>query len=679
MAGSPPPNLQTDADGDIILSEEYRIIVDDEPIRFRDEPSPPIRESSNTTPQEMPMTVVEASSPEKNDGSFIGDGPTTTEQYSKASVFDKKDGNYTVQKFNDVDHNICIYLDNSGNFKGEEKHRYYINPTAILGLHISDSFNDWVASGEMSFLYLPEGTPNSVDVVDAIKSGQSRKTALTGLTKAALDNGKVLESYNFRGDGYDLLRIFITPKPGSGLFDNRKDDPANINFKKTADKWTLSYLFSVYEIEDVNDIPELSGQSATYMKCLKLHFHDVRWHILETTNQEYSTALPKDASFVVEKNSSGFPGQGVIYTGEALKDIFNSVLANPDNNGCREFNIPKDWPEWEKGHNQMFYTSPACYSAADDLEYIFGHHLSNETLNVKDGDPVKDISILHTNRAPAVGHLEQISLTPMSKLFKQAGKQSNEPGSLQKEHFFVTSFTSDKGKNVNEVYKAPMGGKLSDDVDLKTLKYGDIISYSFVDMSPEFNAKTFRTTPVHTIDTRTNNFTIDFTSHTVDYARRVISESYIQELYNQGKDNTKLFLPTIHTSKQSQNVFPTFSLIGAADSFSRMKAGLHNLLYTGLFQNACICFKVYGLTYRESGTFIGIDKTEGSADNDYNNKLYGQWLVIKVDHLFQAGAYMNIIYAVKIHRFKELKNKFENTIEPTNPSSIPDVAPGLTK
>ena len=65
---------------------------------------------------------------------------------------------------------------------------------------------------------------------------------------------------------------------------------------------------------------------------------------------------------------------------------------------------------------------------------------------------------------------------------------------------------------------------------------------------------------------------------------------------------------------------------------------------------------------RSSGTFIAIDRIEGSKNDDYNNKLYGQWFVVKVDHVFEAGKYINAIYAVKIHRFESLKQKFEKTI-----------------
>lgn len=70
-----------------------------------------------------------------------------------------------------------------------------------------------------------------------------------------------------------------------------------------------------------------------------------------------------------------------------------------------------------------------------------------------------------------------------------------------------------------------------------------------------------------------------------------------------------------------------------------------------------------GLTLRESGMFIGIDKSDGCSKNDYNNKLFGQWFVIKVDHIFEAGLYVNMIYAVKIHRHANQETKFESLLE----------------
>ena len=184
-------------------------------------------------------------------------------------------------------------------------------------------------------------------------------------------------------------------------------------------------------------------------------------------------------------------------------------------------------------------------------------------------------------------------------------------------------------------------------------------------MSPEMNNDAFRTKPVYSVDIGKRTFNMQFKNNDVLSARKAITESYIKGLYKQG-EGENLFLPTLHKNKKSLNILPTFSLNGENNEqgkILRQKNGIHNLLYTGIFQNACISFKTYGLTLRESGTFIAIDKAGGCDNNDYNNKLYGQWFVVRVDHLFEAGIYMNVIYAVKLHRFKELESAFKETID----------------
>jgi hypothetical protein len=108
-------------------------------------------------------------------------------------------------------------------------------------------------------------------------------------------------------------------------------------------------------------------------------------------------------------------------------------------------------------------------------------------------------------------------------------------------------------------------------------------------------------------------------------------------------------------------VFPVFSL-NSDNKIVRQKKGVLDLLYTGLFQNACICFKTLGLTLRRAGTFIGIDKAAGCSDTDYNNKVFGQYFVVRVDHVFEAGAYVNNIYAIKIHRYRTSDTKFDDMI-----------------
>lgn len=565
-------------------------------------------------------------------------------------------GKYTSQKYNEQYHDVDLYLDNSGNFDNPK--RYFINPSAVIGLHISDTVTDWVVDGSITFLYLPGGTEDA----QRVKAGASAKTPTTGVMEAAADNGNVLGSYLFRGDGYDLLRVMIVPN--STQSDGNEGIPgAGIKVDQNDTSWTLSYLFSIYDVEDVKDIPELEGPASAYVKCLKLKFHDVRYQLLKTTNLEYSSAAPKDPALTPNFLSEMAPSQGILYTGDMLRDVFNKVLSDPEMGGCEEFKTEETINNvrvWDKGKAELFYTSPAQWSAEDDVDYIASHHVSEKELEGGFNATYNDLCLLHTDRPTRPGFLETIKLTPLTNFFEKAGADSNKPGDLQKEHFFVTANTEET--TVTNLYLAPMGGANSNKVDFKSSKYGQILSYSFVDMSAAINSNMFCSTPVYSVDIAERQFNIEFKGNDVISARRMIASSYISKLFKEGKDNEKLFLPTIHKNKRDLNIFPTFTLNGNNPSI-RQRKGLHHLLYTGVFQNACICFKVMGLTLRESGMFIGIDKSDGCPKNDYNNKLFGQWFVVKVDHIFEGGAYVNMIYAVKVHRHSEQETKFEGTIE----------------
>lgn len=556
------------------------------------------------------------------------------------------------QKYNDLYHNVDLYLDNTGNFetiKSSPK-RYHINPAAVINLQITDTVNDWVVAGELTFLYLTQ-PPKSVQ---ESKTGQPKQTNIT--EEAAIKNGQMLDTFQFRGDGFDILRVMVVPQ-------STLSTESSIQIDEQDSRWHLSYLFAIYDIEDINNFPTLDGNSSTYMKCLKLKFHDVRYQMLRTSNIEYSSSLPKNKNLTPKFDTDIAKELGVLPTGEIIKDIFNEVLANPDNGGCEEFKIVPGH-DWDPGKSEMFYTSPAQFSAEEDVEYVLGHHLSKKELKL---DPefsdniAYDLCLLHTDRPDQYGSIEPLALTPLVNFFEQAGKEASKPGNLQKEHFFLTHLSQEEGE-LKAGFKAPVSSSSSETVDFKTAKYGQITSYSFVDMAAETNSEMFRTTPVYSIDIKKREFNVEFKSNSAKYAKNAISRNYISNLFKQKDvDEQKLFLPTQHVHKETFNVFPTFSLNGT-NKHVRQKNGFHHLLYTGLFQNACIKFKTLGLTWRESGTFIGIDKTEGSVNDDYFNKVCGQWFVVQVDHVFESQSYVNIIYAVKLHRFDELKIKFENSI-----------------
>ena len=542
------------------------------------------------------------------------------------------------QKYNELYHKVELYLDNSGTFDAIERNRYHINPAAVVNLTIADSFSNWVDEGSITFMYLPDDVPANHT------GGQRAQTTIKG----AKQNAAMLKAYQFRGDGFDLLKVKIVP----ATITNEAKTRTSLNINPKDPKWMLTFLFSVYDIEDIGDVPDIEGLPSTYMKCFKLYFRDVRYHMLKVTNLEYSTATSKRYS---PDFFSGLDNEGVLSTGDAMLDVYSNALKKFGLGAELEFGyLSNTNPTWDRGGNSVFYTSPASYSALDDLDYLYGQHVGT---NFIEGTTINDFCILHTSRNKNPGLFDQLCLTPISEFFNKAGEET--PGELQLEHFFVTSYTSEGENSASHNYKAPMG--TGDDKDLKTSKYGQILTYSFVDMSPEMNNELFTTKPVYSVDMSTRTFSVEFANNDVLTARKTISDAYISKLKHKGSNLERLFLPTIHSIKKSTSIFPTFTLNGDSKK-TRQKTGIHQLLYTGLFQNAGICFTTLGLTLRQAGTFIAIDRLGGSQDSDYNNKLYGQWFVLKVEHAFEGGYYTNRIYAVKTHRYKEMSIKFNQTI-----------------
>jgi hypothetical protein len=580
--------------------------------------------------------------------------PVTASGATSELITPSSDQNILQYKYNSLPHNVEIYLQNSGLINAPEAERHRINPAAIINLSITDSLNDWVVGGSLTLMFVPEGTPFKTT------GGQTQNTK----TKGAIETGKNISSYQFRADGYDYLRVCIKP------INTSKDKKSNLGETGTKripelqtedPKWFLSYLFSIINIEDITDIPELKGPMGPYMKCLRLSFHDCRYQMLRTTNLEYSTGLSP------EKNEgSNLYNNGTLPTGKALLEIFNKVLTNAEIGGAPGLGITPTPEKWDNGIGEIFYTSPAQSSAEDDVEYLLANHVSSiplgpaqESVGPPSPNQPRDICVLHTERPNSLTQLEPICLSPLTNFFKKAGKA--EPGPLQYEHFFVTGDTDGSNSPTN-TFKAPVATNSQGQVDITTAKYHQIISYSFVDIAPLINSDNFRTTPVHSVDLRERKFRIDFKANEIKTARKAITDAYItNNLYLEQAADTGNFLLQIHKSKEKSNIFPTFSL-NADNPLLRQRNGLHKLLYTGIFQNQCICFSVLGLTLRESGVFIGIDKTVGATSNDYNNKLYGQWFVIKVDHVFEGGTYINNIYAIKMHRSKPLEVPFKEVL-----------------
>jgi len=584
-------------------------------------------------------------------------------------------------KFNQTRHEFEIYFDNSAGESDER--RYGVNPNSIVNLTIEDTLADWVLQGHMTFYYNPEASVGTYD--DRTGNKADAKTSLLTPQQKGF--------YVFRNDGNDLLRIRIKPnlQDSSNLAKVNATKDLNITDEK---HWTLSYLFSIYDVEDIDLPPGARNQASSTVKCLKVYFWDAWYQKMITNYLSYSTALSYTANIERDRQERKYANPGVIPTGQAMKEIIDLSLCqkpSQDNykgnvSGLTDTSIrltynptPDIGEEWDEGAAKVFFTAPTQYNAYESLMHVYDKHISTESYSTQNGTPTEtglhDFSILVKERGPEPTDVGQICLKSMSSFFNKAGNAVDTPGPYQVEHYFLQSYGAGDSSKISDKdvagyttqatrsYRAPISDTDSDTVDLKLLKYNQITNYRFVDIAALTNTKKFCTTPVHSFDFKNRTFNIEYQNNKILTAREFMSQKYISQVYKTNTDdNEKLFLITLDKDKLNKNITPTFSCNGD-DPLIRQSDGLKKLLYVGIFQNACINFRTLGLTNRDTGRFIAIDKTEGVDTGAFEDKFYGQWFVINVKHIFETEIYYNDITAIKIHRFDTLPLNFVGTID----------------
>jgi hypothetical protein len=481
-----------------------------------------------------------------------------------------------------------------------------ISPTAVQNLKIEHCLSDWSAFGELTISY---------------------------------DNEFGDQEFLFRNDGEDLIRFRLYP-----LNDARYN-----NFTPTRKIWELNFVFSITDVQDVTPKTKSNTDASRLTKLKKFYFHDVREYLLKAQNIEYSTAYSPEAAInflPLDFQGRYSDSNRSILTGTCINELIKQSL-NYDPVLAKTGVDVNAAEEWDKGATQIFFTSGSHENSYEAIKYIHGHHVS---------ETVADFSILDIERdEKGIGYF---SLKPLSRYFAKAGNKPNEPGPYQLEHFFLSNDAYKDKTSANQPLRAPIlangaGDPINDlQKDIKVNDFNIIDKYEFVDISPNINASLLTSRPVYSFDFNQRRFNIEFLEHSVSAAESIFNSVYIKNLYK-ARGNSNFLTPAISPSKlKNRSLFPKFSVYGDSDDpASRLPYGLQNLLKTGLFQNTCIVFTVPGLSFREPGRFIGIDRVTGSSnDNPVDNKLCGQWFVINVKHIIAVGMYYNTITAVKVHR-----------------------------
>jgi hypothetical protein len=573
-----------------------------------------------------------------------------------------------LTKYNQQNHVVEMYLDNSGGESDER--RYPINPNSIVSLVIETDLSGWVTSGTLSFYYDPSVFVGGIDQNTGQDTRHSQATITKNTNPATYTkNAKMTPeqsgSYTFRNDGNDLLRIKITPAS-----ENQSNLKTGYSIDSADKFWTLSYVFSIYDVEDVDMPPGSSGAASANIKCLKLHFYDIRYQALNSEIIEYSTSQSPIAlkTTLSEKDHS-------IPTGIAIKEILEKGLLNTNKLFVKQATGSGE-NEWEDGATSIFFTSPTQATCLDCVNYLYNYHssgakgaysaLGRSPRGGGAASSINDFSLLTIERGPTAADIGYFTLRPVSWYFSQAGNQKDAPGEYQIEHFFLQGYSGQtsttSGTPAYKTLRAPILDS-NEKKDIKTGRHNLITNYRFVDMSALVNSNIFRTRPVYSFDFANRKMNVEFQQNNVKKARQFISQQYINKVYRNTQNNPEeLFLITLEKAKNDLSLTPVFSLYGE-DSILRQCDGIKKLLYTGLFQNTCINFRAPGLTSRQVGRFVAIDRTEGVESTPFNDKFYGQWFIISIKHVFEGELYYNDITAVKVHRFNKLPVEFLGTVD----------------
>lgn len=410
--------------------------------------------------------------------------------------------------------------------------------------------------------------------------------------------------YKFRNDGNDSLIITIQP-----ILEGQPQDTLK------PEVWNIELSLAIYDVQD------FSFGDETGLKYKKLYFWERDYQTMIESKVAWSTAnLVSDAANKTDREKR-------VFTGDAIKDLITTALGSNQ----------KFSSEWDIGSSKIFYTSSTKNNVYDDLTYLYKSHVSSSK-----GGNNGDFCVLSRNR-----YNKQWELESLNSIFGKA-VTNNKPGVYQLEHFFIGGNSQELEGQVQSItpYKTPIDKTtLSLEKNIHLGQYSTIESYQFVDMAAIDNIKVLNSTPVYHNNTLNHQFDIDFESHDIENVKNYIQSNYANKLRHTIKPEVLL---TLNKNKiEGHVVDPVFSF--GLTPTDRLANGQNTMLMSSFYLNQCIVFTVKGMTHRTSNRFIGIDRLFGETENDFDNRLLGQWYVINCKHIFIEDRYMNELTCIKIH------------------------------
>lgn len=610
----------------------------------------------NSNPKDfssMSVSDVKLDALAPNNGEYI---PTQLDQQGVGDAIREIEGRRKKQglihQIRDQLYYIEIWLYN----QIENQEPFQVSFLFVHSLAIEESLNNWWMNGWITF-------NNTFEMFER------------GNTAGIGPNVKA--PYTFRSDGRNRMSIRLYPIP-------RNDDNFLASFNASdalpRDKWEMSFDCVIYDIEDI-------PSDNNIFKLKKCYFWDERYQIFSERNIEWSTGV--QGRKTMEKLKLSSPSnlqpyemtdiQRSIPANIAIKSIIDTAsLLDPsvenesgnilkvgykdDSGSIDKPDIPLNVfnPFWNNGppasemQNLVLYTSPANSTVLDDLDYVMQNAMSEKknpvflrfSRNVVQFEEERTISLQIEDKPLLQG--KEWNLVSLEDIFQNASQN-------QIERLFIEDST--ESLKTPHVPRGPTGYN-GDIVNFTSGIASRIKSYKFSPMI-SIDDLEIKNKPVHSYDFKTGQWVI----HTEENTAKSVIDSFTEIAKNglfSFEQNSDAHL-TINLNKTKQKgiihsnehitrtFFPT--------NYSKLE-----MMKKLLFLNQTISFTVNGLTIRTPGQFIFIDSPSSGPNNPFDDRFLGQWLILKVVHLFTKDSYITEVLATKVDTFSKIWNIEEDKL-----------------
>jgi hypothetical protein len=528
--------------------------------------------------------------------------------------FNQASNNYQID---DVDYKFYVYLINgNGNYIG-------LTTESIELLNIRDNVLEIAASGTCVI----RNDNDSIERSNIVNQLNTKENYFARQPKN--DDITNIDEFFFRNDCRDYLVVYIKPQLTDLTTKEQLDNLDSVS--------TLIYTFSILENEDIT-----ADESNAKFKKLTLIDSDLE--ILREKNISFSSAtlLPPIEGQQLAHLDDDERGAT---TGVILKNLINRGLnvdaaAETTNN-----NNSIDNDLFDNGTTTLFYSSPGEYNILNDIDYVIARHTS--------AAPPFDPCLLRKDR-----YSGKYTLISYKDYFNKAIFQNKTISTGGKLHFETILQSTETVTPVGNSNK-----KRTPNTFYNNLTFGEysmVDSFKFYNMNGIDTQSKLISIAVHSYQLSDKQFQIDLSHNNITSAMSVYYDYFVRgekdvPLFVSGdKISSNTFMNQIRKNNLNfQNIFS----INDTEPDQRLGFGRNQTLKNAIFLNNAIELNVKGLTFRSAGKFFGFDKKGGFIECKFDDKVYGTYFAVQVDHNFAKDSYTNKIIGIKTYLYTDPSNK----------------------